>query len=139
MLNYRKDYSALWHCRNFNLTSESSQISIWRPQTQDKGIGSLWPKWPTQEVFDGSQWEYREKPNMCVWTICLILKIVGKGEGGEFTIFLKLLLKKQTNLYLVVLWCVLSFLLYQSPNLAQSPNFLRGLFHEIIFRKKHIN
>ena len=49
-----QDYSALWHCRNYNLTAESPKISTRRPQTRDKGIGTLCHKCHTKEVFDGS-------------------------------------------------------------------------------------
>ena len=53
LLNGCNDYSALWHCGNCNLTMENPQISTRRHQTPDKGIVTLWPKWPTQEVFVG--------------------------------------------------------------------------------------
>ena len=46
-----KDYSALRHFRNCNLTSESLQISTRRPQTPDEGIGTLGCKCCTQEVL----------------------------------------------------------------------------------------
>ena len=54
LLNWCEDFSALWHRGNCNLTWESPQVSTSWPQTPDKGIRTLWPKWPTQEVFDGS-------------------------------------------------------------------------------------
>ena len=54
LLNWCDDYSALRHCRNCKLTSESPQIYTRRPKTPDKGIGTLCQNCHTQEVFDGS-------------------------------------------------------------------------------------
>ena len=47
-----KDYSAIWHFRNCNLTSEIPQISTSQPQTPDKGIGVLYAMCATQEVLN---------------------------------------------------------------------------------------
>ena len=49
-----QDYSALRHCRNYNMTAESPKISTRRPQTRDKWIGTLCHKCHTKEAFDGS-------------------------------------------------------------------------------------
>ena len=49
--NWLKDYSALLHFRNCNLTSESPQNSTRRPQTPDKLLGSLCAECATQDVF----------------------------------------------------------------------------------------
>ena len=53
LLNWCKDYSALRHCRNCNLTAESPQISTRRPQTPDEATWTLRASCATQEVFDG--------------------------------------------------------------------------------------
>ena len=52
-LNWCRDYSTLWHCRNRNQTSKSPQISTRRRQTPFEGIGALCHKCHPQEVFDG--------------------------------------------------------------------------------------
>ena len=46
----RINYSALWNCRNCNLTAASSQISTRQPQTHDKALGTLCAQSDTQEV-----------------------------------------------------------------------------------------
>ena len=53
LLNLCPYYSAVRHLGNCNLTWESPQIFTKRPQTPDKGIGTLCGKCGTQEVFDG--------------------------------------------------------------------------------------
>ena len=53
LLNLCRDYSALWHCGNCTLTSESPKISTRRPQTPDKGLWILCHKCHTLEVCDG--------------------------------------------------------------------------------------
>ena len=63
-----KDYSALWHCRNRNLTAESPQISTRRLQTPDKA------EW-TQEVL-------KSIVGVLYWLFYLSL-FVGKLEGSQ--------------------------------------------------------
>ena len=46
-----KDITALWHFRNRNLNSVIPYISTRRPQTPDKGIGTLCAKCTAQEVL----------------------------------------------------------------------------------------
>ena len=53
LMNLCMDYSALMHLGNRNLTWESPQILTRRPQSPDKGIGTLCGKCYTQEMFDG--------------------------------------------------------------------------------------
>ena len=63
LMNLCKDYFALRHLRNCNLTWEGPQIFTRRPQTPDKGIGTLFCKCYTQEVFDGFDFKRKIEGN----------------------------------------------------------------------------
>ena len=53
-----KDYSALQHFRNCNMTSEVPHISTRQLQTPDEGIGTLCVKCATQEVLKKVRWPF---------------------------------------------------------------------------------